>query len=226
MPRSLLFCVALLGTFLPVAHAQDADTSLAFLLSETVSLDATYDAAARQTPTSVTVITAQEIEQFGYRTLGEALEHVRGFFVTYNQVYTHLGVRGFGDPGDLNRRVLIAIDGTSTHEFTYGSAFAERALGVPLEGLERIEVIRGPGSTRYGNGAMLIVVNLVPRLFDALVVTPIRVFFLLLLAGTAAVAAAQSTKPIRFIVPDAPTNSEPPADSSLFMADSGRSRPP
>src|SRR4051794_32437121 len=46
-------------------------------------------------PSSVTVITADEIQQHGYRTLADILQTVRGFFVTYNRNYSSLGVRGF-----------------------------------------------------------------------------------------------------------------------------------
>ena len=49
-------------------------------------------------PSSVTVITAAEIQQHGYRTLADILRTVRSFYVTYDRNYSSIGVRGFARP--------------------------------------------------------------------------------------------------------------------------------
>src|SRR5437016_3506281 len=64
-----------------------------------------------EAPSSVTVITAAEIQRHGYRTLADILRAVRGFFVTYDRNYSSLGVRGFARPGDFNTRILLLVDG-------------------------------------------------------------------------------------------------------------------
>jgi len=116
-----------------------------------------------ETPSSVTVIPAAEISAMGYRTLGEALRWVRGLFVTDDRNYTFLGVRGLQRPGDYNNKILLTLDGHSLNGAVYGDAAIGPELGLDLEQVERIEVVRGPGSTFYGSYAALAVVNVVTR---------------------------------------------------------------
>lgn len=116
-----------------------------------------------ETPSIVTVITAMEIRSHGYRTLGEALQWVRGIYPRNDRNYTYLGVRGLQRPGDYNNKVLLTIDGHTMNSPIYGDAAFGRELGLDLERVERIEVIRGPGSALYGSNAVLAVVNVVTR---------------------------------------------------------------
>jgi len=77
------------------------------------------EGAARHTqriteaPASVTVVTASDIETFGWRTLADVLKSVRGFHVTYDRNYSYVGVRAFGRPTDYNNRVRIEVNGTA-----------------------------------------------------------------------------------------------------------------
>jgi iron complex outermembrane receptor protein len=57
-----------------------------------------------EAPASVTIVTANDIETFGWRTLADVLKSVRGFHVTYDRNYSYLGVRAFGRPTDYNNR--------------------------------------------------------------------------------------------------------------------------
>lgn len=116
-----------------------------------------------ETPSIVTVITAAEIRGQGYRTLGEVLQSVRGFYTRYDRNYTYAGVRGLQRPGDYNNKVLLTIDGHTMNTPVYGDAAFGPELGLDMESVERIEVIRGPGSALYGSNAVLAVVNVVTR---------------------------------------------------------------
>ncbi len=116
-----------------------------------------------QAPASVTVITREEIQSFGYQTLPEALRAVRGFFFTDDHVYNYVGVRGFSPPGDLNTRLLILYDGHPTNDMWAGQGYSARDLDVDLNEIDRIEVVRGPASILYGTGALFGVINVVPR---------------------------------------------------------------
>jgi len=116
-----------------------------------------------ETPSSVTIIPAAEISAMGYQTLGDALRWVRGLFVTYDRNYTYVGVRGLQRPGDYNNKILLTLDGHSLNGAVYGDAAFGPELGLDLEQVERIEVVRGPGSALYGSYAALAVVNVVTR---------------------------------------------------------------
>ncbi len=116
-----------------------------------------------EAPASITVMTSEEIRSFGYQTLAEALQAVRGFYLTDDRIYSYVGVRGFTPPGDLNARVLILWDGHPMNDVWAGQGYAGTDLDVDLTEVERIEVVRGPGSALYGTGAFFAVINVVPR---------------------------------------------------------------
>jgi iron complex outermembrane receptor protein len=116
-----------------------------------------------ETPSIVTVVTAEEIRAHGYHTLSEALRWVRGVFVTDDRNYTYVGVRGLQRPGDYNNKVLVTLDGHSLNGNVYDDGLFGSELGIDMETVERIEVVRGPGSALYGSSAVLAVVNVVTR---------------------------------------------------------------
>lgn len=116
-----------------------------------------------EAPASVTIITAEEIRRYGYRNLAETLRAVTGFNITYDRTYNYLGVRGFGIPGDYNSRILLMVDGHRFNEPTSDSFFTGWGLGVDINNVSRIEIIRGPGSALYGANAMLATVNVITK---------------------------------------------------------------
>ncbi len=116
-----------------------------------------------EAPSAVSIVTQDDIRHFGYRTLGEVLESVRGFYVTSDRIYNYTGLRGVNRPGDFGGRVLINIDGHRLNEPIYDSAFTGTDFLLDLDLVERVEVIRGPGSSLYGNNAFFTVINVVTR---------------------------------------------------------------
>jgi outer membrane receptor for ferrienterochelin and colicins len=116
-----------------------------------------------EAPSSVSIVTKEDIKLQGYRTLQDLLQGVRGFYVTSDRDYGHIGVRGVNRPGDWGGRVLIAVDGHRLNEPLYDSAFNQSDFILDLDLVERVEVIRGPGSALYGNNAFFAVINVVTR---------------------------------------------------------------
>lgn len=118
---------------------------------------------ASDAPSSITILTAQEIHAFGWLTLAEALRSVRGLFTTDDRGYTSLGVRGYSAPGTYNNRVLVLSDGHVTNDLSLGQGFIGQDFDTDLTDVERIEVVRGAGSVLYGSAAFLAVINVVHR---------------------------------------------------------------
>jgi outer membrane receptor for ferrienterochelin and colicins len=118
---------------------------------------------AQDAPASITIISAEEIRGFGYTTLSEALRSVRGFYTSSDRDYDSTGVRGFSTPGTYNNRILVLSDGHATNDVSVGQGAVGRDFDADLSGVERIEIVRGPGSVLYGSAAFFAVVNVVHR---------------------------------------------------------------
>ena len=114
-------------------------------------------------PASITIIPKYELVGMGYPTIAEALRGVRGVYVNDDRSYSSLGFRGFGRPGDYGNHVLVLVDGHPTNENYTGGASVGFDARTDLEDVERIEVVRGPGSALYGTSAFFGVVNVVTR---------------------------------------------------------------
>jgi outer membrane receptor for ferrienterochelin and colicin len=119
--------------------------------------------SASAAPASVTVITADEIQKYGYRNLADILRSVPGFYITYDRDYTFIGVRGFGRLGDWNSRVLILIDGHRMNDNVLGHAMLGNEFLVDVDMIERVEIVLGPSSSLYGANAFFAVINVITR---------------------------------------------------------------
>jgi iron complex outermembrane receptor protein len=123
-------------------------------------------------PASISIVTREEIQRFGYRTLADILRGVRGFYVTYDRNYSYLGSRGLARPGDYNTRVLLLINGHRVNDNVYDSALIGSEFPIDPELMERVEVVRGPSSSLYGSNAFFAVVNVIT--LDAMDETGVR----------------------------------------------------
>jgi iron complex outermembrane receptor protein len=114
-------------------------------------------------PSAVSVVTAQDIHDYGYRTLSDILNSMRGLNVTTSLVYDTLGGRGLGHPGDYAGRIMLMIDGYNVNDSFNNQIFIGKDGLIDVELIDRVEFIPGPGSTSYGNNAFLGVINVITK---------------------------------------------------------------
>ncbi len=112
-----------------------------------------------EAPASVSIVSELDIKRYGYRNLADILRSVRGFFTFYDRAYAYIGTRGFSRPGDYNTRVLLLVDGHRINDNIYDTASIGNEFILDVDLIDRVEVIRGPGSSLYGNNAFFGVIN-------------------------------------------------------------------
>lgn len=119
------------------------------------------DKQLSEAPAVVSIITAEDILLTGAATLEEALLGVPGIHLGYsiNSDQRHANVRGIATP--FNSQILILIDGVNVSNAYIGAP--SFGFNYPVSAIERIEVIRGPGSAVYGADAFTGVVNVITK---------------------------------------------------------------
>lgn len=135
--------------------------SLALAQDDALVITATrFPDSKRDLPVGVTVITADDIRASASSNLGDILAQfgllqIRDLAGTQNP---QLDLRGFGVTGDQN--TLVLLDGLRINEADLESA---QLSAVPLESIERIEIVRGGGAVLYGGGATAGTINIITR---------------------------------------------------------------
>ena len=140
-----------------------SEATLEELSNITVYTASRHVQKATEAPSSVTVVTRDEIQKYGYRTLADILRSVRGFDITYDRNYTYAGVRGVNRPETYNSRVLLLIDGLRTNNNVYEQAMLGTEFPLDVDLIERVEIVRGPSSSLYGTSAFFAVINVITR---------------------------------------------------------------
>jgi iron complex outermembrane receptor protein len=150
-------------------QASVTNSSLSDLtLEQLVNVEVKVYAASRheqpvsEAPAAVTIITRDDIQKYGYRTLAQALASVPGFYMSDDRAYESVGVRGIGLPSDYNVRLLFLLNGLPLND-KYFDQFVIELTPDMLDAVDRIEVVKGPSSALYGSDALFATVNIITR---------------------------------------------------------------
>jgi len=162
MKKFLLLVLLLSLVSVSPSHAQNPKEDEPVKMGEVV-VTATRDMQeVRKTPANVTVITAEEISKSGATTVVEVLEKLESIqFRTYsgNASQAMIDMRGFGGDNPFGK-TLVMLDGRRLNRTDMASI---NWLSIPVNMIESIEIVRGPGSVLYGDAAMGGVINIIPK---------------------------------------------------------------
>jgi outer membrane receptor protein involved in Fe transport len=166
--RALWLAAICAATSVPRAAKADEppDTSeLDALLGENVSTTASKEAQASTAVPAMTInITAEDLRRHGIRTLGEAYNFLALGLIAEDPLGSvEVGARGVLFTNDNGKHVLLLLDGHVTNDQRNGASYHAATAGIPIELIDHIEVMLGPGSVLYGANATLGVVNVVTK---------------------------------------------------------------
>ena len=146
------------------ASAGTSDAEEEFTLEEIVIVATREEQDIIRIPGNVSVITSEEIRESAAKQITDVLRRESGIMVTNTSGSTPTGVtvefRGFNNGGGNGGRTLVLIDGWKVNQADTGSP---DWASIPLENIERVEIIRGPATAIYGDIAMAGVINIVTK---------------------------------------------------------------
>jgi iron complex outermembrane receptor protein len=148
----------------PDARLRDlASSSLEQLLQVKVFTVTGSPQSRLSSPAAVYVLSGDDIRRAGHRTIVEALRMVPGMYVgRVNSSSWLAGTRGLTGSTITSNRYLVLIDGRLVYDPLVSATFWD-TVDLPIEDIDRIEVIRGPGATLWGANAMNGVINILTK---------------------------------------------------------------
>jgi len=163
MKKILFFVLILLSvvSVLPL-EAQTRKDEEPVKMGEVVVTATRDKQEVRKTPANVTLITAEEISQSGATTVVEVLDRLESIqFRTYsgNSSQALIDMRGFGGDNPYGK-TLVLLDGRRMNRTDMASI---NWLQMSVNNIERIEIVRGPGSVLYGDAAIGGVINIISK---------------------------------------------------------------
>ena len=146
----------------PSAPGRDlSDLSLEELVNIQVTSVSKKQTDLFRSPAAVYVITQEDIRRSGLNSIPELLRMVPGLDVArIDASHWAIGARGFND--QYANKLLVLIDGRSVYSPEFAGVYWS-VQDMPLEDIERIEVIRGPGATLWGANAVNGVINIITK---------------------------------------------------------------
>lgn len=150
---------AILAATVPALAQIPAAGSNVYTLDEVIVTAERVRHPVRDVAASVSVLAGEEIRRSSARTATDALAGLPGVFLQRTGQFgrTDIDVRGVGDRGC---RIAVLVDGRPEKMSLFGCTVTHT---LPLNNVERIELVRGPLSVLYGSDAMAGVLNIVTR---------------------------------------------------------------
>jgi len=137
-----------------------SEVPLEQLLNMDVTILRGHDTLSK-TPAAISVVTADDIRRSGAMNIPEALRQVPGMEVAQvNSSEWAVSARGFND--EFANKLLVLQDGRTVYSPLFSGVFWDTP-GTMMEDIDRIEVIRGPGSTAWGANAVNGVINVITK---------------------------------------------------------------
>jgi iron complex outermembrane receptor protein len=160
-----VFALTTIGSAQPVQPPQDSrdlrDLSLEELGAVKVTTVSKQPMDLWGAAAAITVITRDDIRRSGATTLPELLRQAPGVEVArIDASHWSIGIRGFGEP--FSRSILVLLDGRNIYTPLFAGTYWP-AYDTPLEDIERIEIVRGPGGSIWGGNSVNGVINIVTR---------------------------------------------------------------
>jgi iron complex outermembrane receptor protein len=141
-----------------------ADKSLEDLMAIRVTSVSKKEQPLSRVPAAIRVISAEEIRRSGAANIPDLLRMVPGVDVAQIDASGWaISARGFSD--QFSNKMLVMIDGRSVYDPLFAGTLWD-VTSVPLEDIDRIEVIRGPGATMWGTNAVNGIINIITKSAD------------------------------------------------------------
>ncbi len=152
----------------PAAADPDVNALMSLSLDSLMNLDVTtasrFADKLSDAPSIMSVVTSDELRRFGGLTLNEILQRVPGLTGSTQYFSDRSLVAALGDQTKTDGgHILFLINGRPTREVMEGGIISDLLESFPVAILERIEIIKGPGSVLYGSNAFSAVVNLITK---------------------------------------------------------------
>lgn len=140
------------------------ESELQKVLNKNLTVSSAKALTTRETPGIISLVTAEEIQNSGARDLVDILRLIPGFDVLQDlQFVMGIGLRGnWANEG----KVLLLLDGQQFNDLLYQGVAIGNHFSV--DAIERIEIIRGPGSAMYGGSAEYGVINIITKAAQSL----------------------------------------------------------
>ena len=151
------------------AYAQDYERLkdlLALDIEElvTVTVASKREEQVRNAPGIISIVTADEIRRYGARNLRDIIDRTTNAQVIGSNLYPHgrTAMRGVAQT-HIDNNVLLLLNGRPVRDVQSGGTNSDLYAAFPIDIIDKLEIIRGPGSVLYGTNAFSGVINIITK---------------------------------------------------------------